>query len=234
MSSESGAAAARESESKLVERQKSLKWLNLTADSLLRLSVIHESTGLPLFDNIWKWRGHPDPLHFADLVQTALKVGGSIKDSGGLRYILFEPIEPSPHQLSSSGRSPAQVVQPGLAIGSSSHSGLLPRHKTSSSAALFKVSPQVIRLVFLKSAGFVVSVVHGVAAPWETVDALVSSILGSFLTRYQSQVEDMSADLRLKERAKSKGQPVDVAALQAPFQDFAVQVENEAKRLSLV
>ena len=205
-----------------LNRQKSLKWLQLKADSLLRLNIVHESTGIPLIDRIWFWRGHESSLLFADLVQTALKVGGSIKESGGLHFVLFEPLE-----------SPSISSRPPPASPSSFSSSPIvsPRRKKLLKFSPFKVSPHLSRLVFLRHSGFIISAFHGAAASWEAIDQLILHLISQFSRTYQEKVSSLTSELQALDRAKSKGHTVDIQPIQDHFQDFISIVNSQSLKL---
>src|SRR3989338_5261027 len=219
-------------EASSLSRQQSLKWLQLKADTILRLSIIHEATGVPLVDHIWRWRGHQNSTHYSDLVQTALKVGGSIRDSGGLRYVLFEPLEGSAGVLKSSPVPPMSRDSPVMSSYSSSPT-MTPRRKKALKWAPFKSTANTTRLVFLAQSGFIISAFHGAAASWERVDELIHGLVASFAASYTAKVAFILPELQTFERAKSKGHPVDVIPIQSHFKDFIPNIQSAVKSLHL-
>jgi hypothetical protein len=202
-----------------MRRQLSSEWMGeLKEDRLMRISVLHESTGVPVYDKVWRWRGNRDSDGFSKLVQTALNVGQSMKDSGGIRYVLMQPhaiaSSPSGKSLATTALSANSASSTNASVSGAANSKAASRHNESltsvsrrqpsssrrrtQSSALddpLRVSSHLVRLALCVGKGFVVAVFHGAGANWSDVDSLIDDVLESFARDHQARVDQLAAVL---------------------------------------
>ncbi len=58
---------------------------------MLRVLVIENSAGTPLFEKVWKWSGVANPDGLSNMIRTFQRMSASIGDSGGWSNLIFLP-----------------------------------------------------------------------------------------------------------------------------------------------